>query len=442
MYISSQLFAIIPVGSTTQPNSHPSKIAQLLSNFSHVFNPLTSLPPKRSHDHQIMSQPNAQPVNVRPYKYPYYQKTEIERMVNELLHAGFIRPNHSPFSSLVLLVRKADGDWHFCIDYRALNDLTIKDKYPILVIDELLNELHGAKIFFMLDLRVGYHQIRVHEDDIPNTAFRIHEGHYEFVVMPFGLTNAPATFQGFMNDLFRPHLWKFILVFFDDILVHSKSWKDHLSHLHTVLTILSTNSLFAKESKCRFGVTSVDYLGHVISEQGVSVDPSKIIVVLEWPTPTIIKGVRGFLGLAGYYQKFIRNFGAIVASLNQLLSKDGFKWNDMAEKAFNDLKQALTSPPVLALPDFTQPFIIECDACGIGIGVVLSQNNHPIAYFSEALKGSALTLSTYEKKMLAIVKSINKWRPYLLGKPFTVHTDQQSLKYLLEQRITTPVQTH
>jgi hypothetical protein len=341
-----------------------------------------------------------------------------------------------------LLVRKADGDWHFCIDYRALNDLTIKDKYPILVIDELLNELHGAKIFFMLDLRVGYHQIRVHKDDIPNTAFRIHEGHYEFVVMPFGLTNAPATFQGLMNDLFRPHLWKFILVFFDDILVHSKSWKDHLSHLHTVLTILSTNSLFAKESKCRFGVTSVDYLGHVISEQGVSVDPSKIIVVLEWPTPTIIKGVRGFLGLAGYYQKFIRNFGAIVASLNQLLSKDGFKWNDMAEKAFNDLKQALTSPPVLALPDFTQPFIIECDACGIGIGVVLSQNNHPIAYFSEALKGSALTLSTYEKKMLAIVKSINKWRPYLLGKPFTVHTDQQSLKYLLEQRITTPVQTH
>jgi hypothetical protein len=147
------------------------------------------------------------------------------------------------------------------------------------------------------------------------------------------------------------------------------------------------------------------------------------------------------LGLAGYYQKFIWNFGAIVSSINQLLSKDGFKWNDMAEKTFNDLKQALTSPPVLALPDFTQPFVIECDACGIGIGVVLSQNNHPIAYFSEALKGLALTLSTYEKEMLAIMKSINKWRPYLLGKPFTVHTDQQSLKYLLEQHITTPAQT-
>jgi hypothetical protein len=147
------------------------------------------------------------------------------------------------------------------------------------------------------------------------------------------------------------------------------------------------------------------------------------------------------LGLAGYYQKFIWNFGAIVSSINQLLSKDGFKWNNMAEKTFNDLKQALTSPPVLALPDFTQPFVIECDACGIGIGVVLSQNNHPIAYFSEALKGLALTLSTYKKEMLAIMKSINKWRPYLLGKPFTVHTDQQSLKYLLEQHITTPAQT-
>ncbi|XP_061968341.1 uncharacterized protein LOC133691764 [Populus nigra] len=331
---------IIPSHSIIDSSSHPPELKALLSEFSQVFEEPTGLPPQRAKDHHIPLQPNSSPVSVRPYRYPYYQKTEIEKMVQDLLKYELIRPSNSPFSSPVLLVKKANGAWRFCVDYRALNEITIKDKYPIPVIDELLDELHGSRYYSKLDLRSGYHQIRVRDDDIPKTAFRTHEGHYEFVVMPFGLTNAPATFQSLMNDLFRPHLRKFILVFFDDILVYSKSWEDHLTHLHTILKILADNTLFAKESKCRFGVTQVDYMGHVISNQGVSVDPTKIQAVVEWPTPTTAKGVRGFLGLAGYYRKFIRHFGGIAAPLTRLLTKDGFQWSAETDLAFQRLKEA------------------------------------------------------------------------------------------------------
>ena len=187
----------------------------------------------------------------------------------------------------------------------------------------------------------------MHEDDIPTTAFRTHEGHYEFMVMPFGLTNAPATFQSLMNDLFKLHLRQFILVFFDDILVYSKLWEHHLSHLSKVLTILSSNRLFTKASKCKFGVTTLDYLGHVISEHGVQVDPSKIMTILNWPRPTTTKEVHGFLGITGYYCKFIRHYGGIAAPLNHLLTKKAFHWTMAAEEAFQNLKRALTTPSVL-----------------------------------------------------------------------------------------------
>jgi hypothetical protein len=233
-----------------------------------------------------------------------------------------------------------------------------------------------------------------------------------------------------MNDIFRPHLRRFVLVFFYDILVYSRSWDEHLQHLKVVLQTLSTHQLFVKASKCQFGVLMVDYLGHRISLQGVVVDPNKINSVQQWPVPTSTKGVRGFLGLTGYYRKFVRDFGSIAAPLTQLLTKDGFWWTTKAQEAFVKLKTALVTPPVLRLLDFEQPFIVECDASRTGLGAILSQNDQPIAFFSEALKGSTRALSTYDKEMLAVVKAERKWRPYLLGKPFVIKTDHQSLKIL------------
>ncbi|KAJ8751836.1 hypothetical protein K2173_026032 [Erythroxylum novogranatense] len=418
---------------------HPD-IVKILGAHQNIFEKPKALPPVRDRDHRIPLLPNSKPVNVRPYRYPYYQKTEIENQVRELLASGLIRPSSSPFSSPVLLVRKANGEWRFCVDYRALNEITIKDKFPIPVIDELMDELFGARYFSKFDLRAGYHQIRVYEPDIPKTAFRTHEGHYEFVVMPFGLTNAPSTFQSLMNEVFRPFLRKFVLVFFDDILVYSKSWEEHMQHLQSVLTILSQHQFFAKEEKCVFAVERIEYLGHILTGDGIEPCSSKIQAVLDWPVPTTVRAVRGFLGLAGYYRKFIKHYGTIAAPLNRLMSKEGFIWTQEAAEAFEHLKQTLSHAPVLRLPDFSQPFVIECDASGSGIGAVLMQQNQPIAFFSEGLKGAALKYSTYEKEMLAVVKSVRKWRPYLLGNSFIVRTDHRSLKFLLEQRITTPAQ--
>lgn len=289
-------------------------------------------------------------------------------MVQEFFSSGLIWFSISPFSSPVLLVKKVDGGWRFCVDYRAPNNATIKDKYSIPFITKLLDELHGATYFSKLDLRLGYHQIQVREEDIPKTAFRTHESHYEFVVMPFGLTNTPFTFQSLMNDLFRPYLRKFVLVFFDDILVYSKNWQDHLLHLHIVLKILFSNQLFAKQSKCHFGVTQVDYLGHLISSEGLVVDPTKINSILQQPVSTTIRGVWGFLGLASYNQKFIQGFGSMAAPLTRLLTKKGFHWTSEVAEAFTLLKQALTSPLVLHLPDFSQSLVIKSDAYGVGSG--------------------------------------------------------------------------
>uniref|UniRef100_A0A2N9HZR1 Reverse transcriptase n=1 Tax=Fagus sylvatica TaxID=28930 RepID=A0A2N9HZR1_FAGSY len=373
-------------------------VQEVLEEFQTVFEEPQGLPPNRGHEHQIMLKAEAKPTSQRPYRYPFYQKGEIEKIVQELLKSGCIRPSLSPFASPVLLVRKADGSWRMCVDYRSLNKDTIKDKFPIPVVDELLDELQGSNIFSKLDLRSGYHQIRMKELDIEKTAFRTHEGHYEFLVMPFGLTNAPSTFQALMNDV--------VQTIFEEI--------------------------------CAIG--EVEYLGHVISGRGVQTDPKKIAAMVNWPKPQTLKALRGFLGLTGYYRKFIRGYGQIASPLTELLRKDAFKWSEKAEMAFERLKEACSQPPCLALPDFSKTFVVECDASGYGIGAVLMQEGRPLAFYSQALKGKALFLSTYEKELMALVLSVKKWRPYLFGQNFVIKTDQQSLKHLLEQRIGTPMQ--
>ncbi|GAU19157.1 hypothetical protein TSUD_79800 [Trifolium subterraneum] len=387
------------------PTNTDPEIAMLLYTYKSLFQSPTTLPPTRPHNHSIPLLEGSAPVKVKPYRYPHSQKEQIETMIQEMLQQGIIQNSTSPFSSPIILVKKKDGTWRFCTDYRALNAITVKDSFPIPTVDELLDELYDAKYFSKLDLRSGYHQILLKPEDRHKTAFRTHQGHYEWLVMPFGLTNAPATFQSLMNHIFQHALRRYVLVFFDDILIYSSSWYEHLKHLDVVLAILQDNTLYVKLSKCSFGVLEIEYLGHIVTGQGVSMDKDKVTAVINWPVPTNVKQLRGFLDLA-----------------------------------FQQLKSAVTTAPVLALPNFKMPFILETDASGIGIGAVLHQQGHPIAYFSKKLVPRNQKKSAYFREMLAIAEAIAKFRHYLLGHKFIIRTDQKSLRSLMEQSLQTPEQ--
>lgn len=416
-------------------------MTEVLTEFVARFQEPTSLPPHRDFDHNIPLIPGARPVNKKPYRYSPQQKDEIEKQVVQMLNQVIIQSSSSPFASPVLLVKKKDGSWRFCIDYRGLNDITEKNKYPMPVVDELLDELAGAKWFTKLDLRSGYHQIRLTECDEAKRAFRTHHGHYEFRGMPFGLINAPATFQGLMNTIFAHLIRKCVLVFVDDILIYSQTLEDHVSHLREVFQLLQQHELYVKANKCSFAKSHLEYLGHIIGVAGVSTDLGKVKAVQDWPVPKNLRQLRGFLGLVGYYRKFIQGYGLMTNPLTKLLKKDvKYVWSPLAQEAFDSVKQALTQAPVLRLPDFTQQFVVQTDACDKGIGAVLLQQGHPISFLSKALGPRAQALSTYEKECLAILLAIQRWRPYLQHEEFIIQTDHRSLVYLGEQQLTTSIQ--
>jgi hypothetical protein len=272
--------------------------------------------------------------------------------------------------------------------------------------------------------------------DQHKTAFQTHHGHFEFKVMAFGLSSAPSTFQGAMNRTLAPLLRKCALVFFDDILVYSHTWSDHIQHLELAFSLLRADQWQIKLSKCSFAQQEIAYLGHVISARGVATNPSKVDAVTSWPVPANCRELRGFLGLAGYYRKFVHHFVVISKPLTQLLKKHTpFVWTQDHDHAFSTLKTALSSAPVLQLPDFSSPFAVETDASGSGIGAVLSQNNHPLAFVSKALGPKNRGLSTYEKEYLDILMAVDQWRPYLLHDEFIIYTDQRSLSHLTEQKL-------
>ncbi|GJR08612.1 putative reverse transcriptase domain-containing protein [Tanacetum coccineum] len=294
----------------------------IVQDFPEVFpEDLPGLPPTRQVEFQIDLVPGAAPVARAPYRLAPSEMKELSEQLKELSDKGFIRPSSSPWGAPVLFVKKKDGSFRMCIDYRELNKLTVKNRYPLPRIDDLFDQLQGSSVYSKIDLRSGYHQLRVREEDIPKTAFRTRYGHYEFQVMPFGLTNAPAVFMDLMNRVCKPYLDKFVIVFIDDILIYSKNKKEHEEHLKIMLELLKKEELYAKFSKCEFWISKVQFLGHVIDSEGIHVDPAKIESIKDWTSPKSPTEIRQFLGLAGYYRRFIEGFSKIAKPMTKLTQK-------------------------------------------------------------------------------------------------------------------------
>ncbi|GJY02914.1 putative reverse transcriptase domain-containing protein [Tanacetum coccineum] len=322
-----------------------------------------------------------------------------------------------------------------CIDYRELYKLTVKNRYPLPRIDDLFNQLQGSIIYSKIDLRSVYHQLRVPQQDIPKTAFQTRYGHFEFQVMPLGLTNVPAVFMDLMNRVCKPYLDNFIIVFIDDILIYLKDEKEHEEHLKAILELLKKEKLYAKYSKCEFWILKVQFLGHVIDSRGIHVDPAKIESIKDWASPKTPMEIRQFLGLTGYYRRFIEGFSKIAKSMTKLTQKGiKFEWGKKEENAFQLIKQKLCSAPILALPEGSEDFVVYCDASHKGLSTVLMQREKVIAYASRQLKVHEKNYNTHDLEFRSVVFALKIWRHYLYGTRCTVFTNHKSLQHILDQK--------
>jgi hypothetical protein len=414
----------------------------LVNRYNEIFREdlPAGLPMSRPIEHRITLVEGSQPVYQKQYRLSYRDQAEIDRQVEEHLAAGRIRRSTSPFNAPSLLVGKPDGSKRMCQDERGLNRITVKNRITMPQPQNLFDRLKGCGFFTKLDLKQGFNQIRIVEVDVHKTGFSCSSGHYEWLVMPFGLCNAPATFQSLMQYILAEKLNKFVVVFIDDILIFSRSKEEHLMHVEWVLQQLKKWKLYAAAKKYVWMKPSVEFLGHVVSADGVQVMQKKIKAIIEWPELTNRKEVKSFLGLAGYYRRFVKDFSSITAPLTELTKeKTPWRWGKEEREAFVTLKQVMSQTPLLIHPDLDLPFTVTTDASGYAVGAVLSQDvghgQQPVAYFSHKMTQAERRYPVHEQELLAIILALEEWRCYLHGAshPITVVTDHQSLKYLNSQ---------
>jgi hypothetical protein len=414
-------------------------VSELLSEFSEVFqDPLPpGLPPERSEGHSIPTESGHPPPFRSMYCLSPLEYRELEKQVTKFWKDGILEVSQNPYGAPVLFVPKQNGKGlRLCVDYRALNSITIKYRCTIPRIDDLLDAVAGRSSYFTsLDLTSGYHQILISEEDRPKTAFWTPFGHFHFQVLIEGLTNAPATFQTVMNSILHPYIRKFVVVYIDDILIFSKSKAEHQTHVRLVLEVLKREKFFVCKAKSSFAQSEIKYLGHIVDKQGIRPDPKKVDAVQTWPIPKNVHDVRSFLGLVNYFRKFIEHYSEIAVPLTKLTKKSHpWVWTGRCQYAFELLKQKLIEAPLLRTPDSERlPYEVVTNASDLGLGRVLLQEGHLVAFESRKLNSAELNYQTTEKEMLVVVHALRVWRCYLESAEFTVYTDHMSNTYFQTQ---------